>query len=106
MSEELSVQNQDISRIVTLLTENPSLVEEIKSLIEKSAKEDAPASASPAIEDTVTLAPDAPDENIGHGKGRRGQLLCALKPYVSKERARAIDTMMTFSQILDMMKER
>lgn len=104
MSEDATFQSQDVSKIVTVLTENPALLAQIKGLIEKeeakdsftsdSQKTDAsPVSAAPSLQDTGSTK-------------RRGQLLCALKPYVSEGRARAIDTMMTFSQILDMMKER
>ena len=98
MSEELSPE-RDISGIVTMLGKNPPLIKEIKTLIEKSAEKsevDAPLPQEPA----------APVSAIPRARAHRTELFSAIKPYVSKERARAIDTIMTFSQILDMMKER
>ena len=44
-------------------------------------------------------------EEIKKAEGApRKELLCALKPYVSSERAHAIDTMLSIIDVLDMMK--
>ena len=39
-------------------------------------------------------------------RSNRSQLLCAFKPYVSGERAKAIDSMLAIADILDMMRAR
>ncbi len=92
----------DLSKIVSLIMENPKLIEEIKSLAEeKTASE--PAAAETAAE--PAKEPEAV-ETFAPQKIRRRDLLCALKPYVSEERSRAIDSMLSISDILDMMKAR
>ena len=40
------------------------------------------------------------------GKKRRSELLSALKPFLSNERAKAIDSMITIADILEVMKAR
>ncbi len=101
----------DVSKVISVIMENPKLIEEISALVNakestadvvaESLPEKAPEpKAEAAVESVPTYAP------MGYGRGSRAQLLGALKPYVSKERAKAIDSMLTIADILDMMKER
>lgn len=98
----------DLSKIVNLIMENPKLIEEIKSMT---------SGASERSEETVNKEPEAifeaeATETVKEAnapisrseKVRRKELLCALKPYVSPERARAIDSMLSVAEILDMIK--
>ena len=107
----------DIARIVSLIMENPKLIEEISSLAraEEATPESQEAEAVKAVPESAKenqKADDAPvfstvekTENGGDLK-HRSRLLCALKPYVSRERAHAIDSMLSIVEILDLMKRR
>ena len=103
------MSDTDLSRIVSLIMKNPKLIEEIKALGSKDTKEqDEKASAD--NEATATLieakqtaeASGEPTENVGRIKRR--ELLSALKPYVSENRAKAIDSIMSIADIIDMMR--
>ena len=95
----------DIAKVVSLIMENPKLVEEIKAL----ASEDREISESKetvteelteaAVEETAAIHTGEPQ----HQK-KRGELLEALKPYMSNERKKAIDSFMAIADILDMMR--
>ena len=103
----------DISKLVGLIMENPDIIERIRSLTEKSedARESEPideeahkdptpiASEEDDSEPTVTAPKDA--EKTKH----RHELLCALKPYVSKSRAGAIDTVLGVMDVIAIMKK-
>lgn len=105
----------DLSKIVNLIMENPKLIEEIKNL---SAEKEKPVSAEPDKEELSSTteksesvaAPAVTYDNTGSIGGisriRRKDLLLALKPYVSEERGRAIDSMMSIADILEMMRSK
>ena len=108
MSEQ---KNLDISKVIGLIMENPALIEQIANLANQKPTE-ADEEAADIIEQTsVQATPEEPrvqptySPSSGH-KTSRAQLLGALKPYVSKERAKAIDSMISIADILDMMKAR
>ena len=102
----------DLGRIVGLIMENPKLIEEISRLAhgEASDGEKPPDSAASEKVEGVNEAEAKPEAiqtvSAPEPKRRRTELLCALKPYVSKERAQAIDSMITVVEILDTMKRR
>ena len=106
MSEQ---ENLDIGRVISLIMENPALIEQISNLAKgtggttsteavenSSATAEAPTSSTPA----PTYSPARDTRN------NRARLLGAFKPYVSEERAKAIDSMISIADILDMMKAR
>ena len=103
-------ENLDIGRVVSLIMENPALIEQISSLAKDIPKEETPMTDEKTSEERIveqtkeaeTLPTYAPQTS----KQNRAMLLSALKPYVSKERARAIDSMISIADILDMMKGR
>ena len=104
-------QNLDLSKVISLIMENPALIEQISNLA-KGESESTKAESIPIAEESIvkeqieepkatpTYAPILSQRN------NRAQLLGALKPYVSKERAKAIDSMISIADILDMMKGR
>lgn len=110
----MSEQTPDISRVIQLIMENPSLVQEISSLVKKDeasvaentseVSEEHAVAASEQVSEPVTVAPKIAYENPA--RRNRAQLLGAMKPYVSSERAKAIDSMMSIMDILEMMKAR
>ena len=102
----------DLSRIVGLIMENPKLIEEIKAIAnqergEKEAEKLPEAEDITNAEQTAEAAKileESPPQKRG-ARARRGELLRALKPYVSSERSKAIESMISITEILDMMRE-
>lgn len=105
-------QGLDIGRVVGLIMENPALIEQIANLAKSSStvpkkEEENSESISNQVEETPTEASAEPTyPQSARGVQDRTRLFGALKPYVSKERAQAIDSMLTIAEILDMMKAR
>lgn len=110
--------NMDISKIIGIIMENPDVIQKIKALAEQaepasateaetvpeaSTEDSAP---SVAVEEPTYEAAAAPKRIFGGDKKQRSTLLCALKPYISKNRAQAIDTMLSIMEVLDIMKAR
>ena len=105
----------DLSKIVNLIMNNPKLIEEIKNLSsqEKETEDavsdtvepkDVKTNSDEPITETVTY--ERKDANGGANRIRRKDLLLALKPYVSDERSRAIDSMMSIADIFEMMRSK
>ena len=99
MSEEIK-GTPDLSRIISVIMENPALIEEISALATKTKENDTEELGEG--EATPTVA----EVNTRDTHGRREQLLSALKPYLSNERQKAIDSMITFAEILDTVRGR
>lgn len=104
---------QDLSRIVSLIMENPDLIAQIKSLGESHTASEEKQSTEPTKDSksisepkTENTSADSEKRTAGIEKQRRKELLCALKPYVSEKRSHAIDSMISIADILDMMKSR
>lgn len=96
----------DISRVVSLIMENPKLIEEIKGLVEKDSGVESPASTQAS--EPMPIQADAPIEinRDMRQRKRRQDLLSALKPYISDERRKAVESFVTIADILDMMREK
>lgn len=105
----------DISKIVSLIMENPKLIEQIAGLVKsespkaetvEAAEQDAADTQhTEAISEPVAEVSAAPTyAESTPAKKNRSQLLCAFKPYVSSERAKAIDSMISIAEILDVMR--
>ena len=108
MSEQ---ENIDVGRVIGLIMENPQLIEQIANLAkgQDKAGEEQPTEEKATEEILQTEAAPAvsqPTYSNGYERVNRAQLLGALKPYVSKERAKAIDSMISIADILDMMRTR
>ena len=108
----------DIGRIVSLIMENPKLIEEISSLAKADSAERGEQPAPPVTDEMQGKPSDTMQDNSAtvraasepasrmQSEKNRSHLLAALKPYVSRERAQAIDSMLTVVEILDAMKRR
>ncbi len=108
MSEK---EGMDIGRIVGLIMENPALIEQISNLARSTEKTDEvikDPEQTAAVEEanTPVAAPEPATYNQHSDSYNRQRLLGALKPYVSEERAKAIDSMISIAEILDMMRAR
>ena len=104
-------QGLDISRVISLIMENPQLIEQISALAKADSKEhnekaEAVETASEEKTDVTPASSPATYSPINQNRVNRAQLLGALKPYMSNERAKAIDSMLTIADILDMMRAR
>ena len=118
----------NLSKIVNLIMENPSLIAEIKNLAlgedkKDDGKTDVINQKESDTEDIIVSedrAADTTDESAqkasisddtytsikSTGRARRNDLLSALKPYVSEKRSRAIGSMMSIADIIDIVKLR
>ncbi|MBO5907764.1 MAG: hypothetical protein J6Q85_06415 [Clostridia bacterium] len=106
----------DISRVIGLIMENPKLIEQIAALAKGTSspkdeavapqitEESVPEVREPVAEDKESVQSSVPIRDRSYGMKNRSQLLGALKPYVSRERAQAIDSMLSIVEILDVMK--
>ena len=103
-------ENQDISKIIGIIMENPDIIAKIKELAADSSEKDGSASVNSQVtEEAAPVVNPTSDENSYsklQSKKRRRELLSALKPYVKNERAKAIDTMLSVIDVIDVMKER
>ena len=88
----------DLSRLVSLILENPTLLSEIKSLASSEKDERTERTEAPEPTEPVTAV------EVEKPKLKRSELLKALKPYISAERGRAIETMIGISDALEMIR--
>ena len=96
----------DLSRIVGLIMENPKLIEEISSLVkqESGVEPENEVEVQSQEAQTVEKAEEVSvlTTNVDNSrKKNRSELLSAFKPYVSSERAKAIDSMISIANVLD-----
>lgn len=116
----------DLSKIIGMIAENPEIINLVKGLISQGGEHSSePSEESDSGEEAVkTSAEESKDGEytdegedkvaeavsltakggIRDRRSKRRELLCALKPYVSKDRSRAIDTMLSFAEVLDVLK--
>ena len=97
---------EDISKVAKIIMENPGLIEEIRSLIrpnEKSEQTHEPVE----VKSEIDAANEEKAETAPKEKERRHtELLRAMKPYVSAERGRAIESMLAVADILFALREK
>lgn len=93
---------KDLSKVIGLIMENPNLIAEIRALAEKSENTEEPKEETKRDikKDVSVIAPEA------RGGSKRKELLLALKPYLSEERCKAVDQMLSIGDILDMMRNK
>lgn len=98
----------DLSKIVSLIMENPKLIEEISNLAKRDDSTEVQAEEVQKGEDVAEASVPVMSTRAQtpHTASSRARLLGALKPYVSEGRANAIDSMLSIADILDMMKAR
>ena len=102
MSEGAS-RTPDISKIISIIMENPDILERISSLARGTeAEAAAPTEADTERPASAISAPTVASES----KNRRSQLLYAIKPYVRQSRREAIDTVIAIADIVDMMRRK
>ena len=87
----------DLSKIVGMIMEHPEIVGQISALLSQ------PEEGKEAVKTEPTAAPVSSIPKSGR-HNNRSRLLGAMKPYLSEGRARAVDTMITVTEILESMK--
>lgn len=120
----MDTSSLDLSKLVSAIMENPEIITAIKNLAQGAEKQssDTEYNDNDIIVSNDNEPTSAPDEDaksdtdepyepaVTYKKeslknDRRTALIQALKPYVSKERSKAIDTMMSFAEVFKLMRE-
>ena len=91
-----------------LIAKLPTIISSIKPIIELLSARQTPDKSATAVPTAAHESPRPPEApNISHGKDsldRRAALLCAMKPYLSRERCQAIDYILKLSRLGDILK--
>lgn len=94
----------DLSKIVNLIMENPALIEQIRALANsESPPADENKESEGEVAEVAAVPPTYKPESSAT-RQRRTHLLSALKPYISPERGKAIETMIGIADALDAIK--
>lgn len=104
-------QGPDLSRIVSLIMQNPDLIKQIEALAKQddetqSTTEDTEAAKADATALDVPIKAAevptiAPPQSIKK-REKRAQLLTALRPYVSEKRGKTLDTLIGMVDLFDL----
>ena len=100
-------ETPDISKIVSVIMQNPALISQIASLVNTNAQSvDDGASDEAELKEVQTQSAETVQtvqEAPTHNRARRKELLNAMKPYLSEHRRGAVDSMSSILDILDVM---
>ena len=88
----------DLSRIVSLIMEHPEIVGQISALVNSDGESEPSVVEAPSESIPTSVRPEGRRSN-------RARLLGAMKPYLSESRSRAVETMITVTEILENMKK-
>lgn len=102
----------ELSKIVEIIMQNPELISTISALVSKSSDTDAKTESEIETKE-VSAVPEARENppaiessaDIADSRSHRRELLGALKPYLSENRRAAIDSMISISDVLSMMRK-
>jgi hypothetical protein len=99
-----SGQSPDLSRIVSLIMQNPDLIHQIENLAKQDAntkEEDTMDTKAPIPEAAESTQAAAVAQSTG-SREKRMRLLSALRPYVSEKRSKTLDTLIGAMDIFDL----
>ena len=101
----------DLSKIISVIMDNPAIIEQISALIKSEDASDPSVSVNNDAElektDIQSVKTDTPPMVLTKSdekKKNRTRLLYAMKPYLKESRTKAIDTMISIADILDVMR--
>ncbi len=95
-------QTPDLSSIVSLIMQNPTLIEQISALAKQGATEVVEPTEEP--QSVASEASGIAQEPLTTtAKLHRRELLNAMKPYLSENRRVAIDSMSSIMDVIDVM---
>ena len=90
----------ELNKIVEMIMGNPELIEKIKAMGDASKQTDTENK-----EADVREAPKIEAPPISNGRSKRSELLRALQTFLSDERKKSLETMMTIADVLDTVKK-
>ena len=90
----------DVGQVISLLMQNPSIIENISSLL--SNKTETQTTEESKTEEVPTSLPPRAEAIKSHSN--RSALLGVIKPYLRSSRANAIDSMIGILDVLDKMR--
>ena len=108
----------DLSKVVSLIMENPTLIGEIRSLMDNKENTEETVSKNTATdpelpaEKSESISPPPQKEekivptSVSDIGSNRRKLLSAFKPYLSGERQKALDSIVSIADVIDAMKAR
>ena len=91
----------ELNKIVGMIMENPELVEKIKAMGE-AAKSDTDTKPDNESQDIPTLN----QQVFAPHRSKRNELLRAMQSFLSDERKKSLETMMTIADVLDAVKKK
>lgn len=95
----------DIGSVVSMIMENPELIAQISEMARR--REPSEGADPPEATEAVTASPsESPVSEASTRRIHRTKLANAMKPYLSPERAQAIDAMMSIADILEITRGR
>ena len=105
----------NLSEVINLIMSNPELMNTIKSMGQRLSTERDSEPVDSKAEEEREKAPETASseestatyshlEQKAQPGGRRRRLLSALKPYLSADRASALDSILVIGDVLDAMK--
>lgn len=105
-----SGQGPDLSRIVSLIMQNPDLIRQIEALAkensestgEETAKDLQDSDFAEEKEEKTQAVSAAVQPNSRDRREKRTHLLSALRPYVSEKRGKTIDTLLGAMDLWDL----
>jgi hypothetical protein len=90
----------ELNKIVSMIMENPDLVEKIKAM-------GTAASAEKEETESVIREPEASEAKpVIRPSSKRYELLHSLEGFLSAERKKSLETMMTIAEVLDSVKRK
>ncbi len=100
-------QGPDLSRMVSLIMQNPDLIRQIEALARQDAEAPAEESAEKAQQGQeaspeTTDIPVAALQASAKKREKRTRLLSALRPYISEKRGKTLDTLIGMTDLFDL----
>ena len=99
-----SGQSPDLSRIVSLIMQNPELIRQIEDLAKQDKENEIPENERalpPTQKEEMESVPTAALPLQNAKREKRTRLLSALRPYVSEKRSKTLDTLIGAMDLFD-----
>lgn len=93
----------DLSSIVSIIMQNPALIEQISALAKQKVEAEAPQVSETEKTESEAAVSSADVNAVPLMRSHRRDLLNAMKPYLSENRRVAIDSMSSILDVIDVM---
>ena len=91
----------ELNKIVNMIMENPELIEKIKAM-GAAASEEAPKASEESPKSETLSPPPA----VTPRRSKRNELLRSLETFLSDERKKSLETMMTVADVIDSVRRK